>query len=265
MKKISLGLSCFVAVFFITSSVFGAGEVISDSGRDNASTAGQVESHAEGILAEARQQQQANSQTAEHGNADCSLNPANTKQNRAITTQVYEHIYKDVLDYGTDEADDIIKPDKSYAVNRQMVKETFFAAVKEDTDLTDLGEQVNEFTKLAGVDMSQSGISSDEVRRVREKREEYASIVAAKNLKISLDLRPKIIEDIKSVLNAETKGCNQLHGLLMENRNTTALIKSTTADIVIQILTLESLGAKMLMKEDVGLIKVPVNPNANKK
>ncbi len=265
MNKASLGLSCFAIILSVISTAYGVGEPISDTDRDAESTAGQVQSHSEGILAEAQRQQQENSQTAEHGNAGCSVNPTNTKNNRAIKTEVYKHIYNNVLDYGTDEADDIIEPNVSYTVNRKKVKETFFAAVKDDSGLTDFGEQVNAVTQLAGIDMSQSGISSDEVRRVREIREEYASIVAAKNLEISLKLRPKIIEDIKSVFNAETKGCNQLHGMLMENRNMGALIKSTTADIVIQILTLESLGAKMLMKEDVGLIKVPVNPNTKKK
>lgn len=205
------------------------------------------------------------SQKAEHGNAACDKNPEKSKNKKAfITTEAYEYIYDNVLDEGDDEADVILKPNASYLQNRMNVKKKFFAEAKTDSGLTDIGEKVNVFTKnIASLDMSQKGLKTSDVRKVMELRQEYASEVAAKNLKISLDLREKVIKDIESTMKAETSGCNQLQGLLMENRNLAALVKETATDVVVQILTLESLGSKMLLKEEAGLISVPKKPKDN--
>lgn len=238
---------------------------IMDSQSDANAVMQQAESLAGKLKEEVIQQGKKQSQKAEHGNAACSKNPENSKNKKAfITTEAYEYIYKNVLDEGDDEADVILKPNASYLQNRLNVKKKFFAEAQTDSGLTSLGEKVNGVSKnVVGLDMSQKGLKTSDVRKVMELRQEYASEVAAKNLKISLDLREKVIKDIESTMNAETAGCNQLQGLLMENRNLGALVKETATDVVVQILTLESLGSKMLLKEEAGLISVPKKPTNN--
>ncbi len=202
---------------------------------------------------------------SEHGNATCSASPENSKKKKQyITTEVFEYLYEEVLDAGNDDADDIIKPSTSYAENRTNVKETFFAPYEEDSGLTELGEDINDITSELGYNFSQKGYSASEVLEIREKREEYASYVAAKNLKIAVDLREKIMNDLKSTQNVQTSGCNKLHGYLYENRNQAALIKETASDIIVQILTLESMGAKLLLKDDPGVLSVPTKPAEEK-
>ncbi len=199
------------------------------------------------------------------GDANCANNPDKTKEKKSMTAEVFQHMYDKVLDGDDDEVDDIIKPDKSYATNRENVKKTFYVKSNDDSGLTELGEKVNSVTSALGVDISQKGVSASDVNRVRETREEYASLVAAKNLKIAVDLREKVTNDLKSIGSAETKGCNQMHGHMYEVRGVGTLIKGTAADIVIQILTLESLGAKLILKDDPVFMKVPTDPNKDEK
>lgn len=235
-----------------------AGTPVIDSERDAKGLLQQAESAADKVQQEIIKLEEKKSEVAEHGNANCSANPENTKENGAIKTEVFEYLYDEVLDSGfEDDADEIIKPGETYAENIAKVKETFFAQPNEDSGLTELGEKVNKVTSSVGLDMSKAGLSTEEIKKIREVREEYASQVAAKNLKISLDLREKMAKDFESIQKTQTAGCNQLQGLMMDNRNLVALIKETSSDIMIQILTLESMGAKMLLKEDAELLSVP--------
>lgn len=265
MQKVFLYV-CVLSIFIGLSHKGIAGLPVIDSARDSKGMLQQAESLTDKVQQNIIQVQEEKSETAEHGNADCRASLKNTKNESAIKTEVFKYLYENVLNSGfEDDADEIIKPEETYAANRTKVKETFFAQPNEESELTGLGEKVNTYMKSAGVNMSEKGLSTSEMNRVRELREEYASQVAAKNLKISLDLREKMMEDMKSNLSVETAGCNQLQGLMLENRNMVALIKETASDIMVQILTLESMGAKMLLKEDAGLISVPEKPSEEKK
>ena len=245
-------------IILSASACFAAGTPVTDPERDAKGVLQQAESLADKAQQEIIKAEEKKSEVAEHGNANCSANPQNTKENGAIKTEVFEYLYDEVLDSGfEDEADEIIKPAETYAENLKKVKETFFAQPNEDSGLTELGEKVNQVTSGIGLDMSKAGLSTEEIKKIREIREEYASQVAAKNLKISLDLREKMAEDFESIQKTQTAGCNQLQGLMMDNRNLVALIKETSSDIMVQILTLESMGAKMLLKEDAELLSVP--------
>lgn len=263
LKKILFG--CVLGLSVSVANLGVALPVI-DGKRDAKATLQQAQSYVSQVKQQIINKEEEKSETAEHGNADCGASPKNTKENNALKTEAFKYLYDKVLDSGfEDAADEIIKPEESYAENRTKVKETFFAQPNEDSGLTELGEKVNSYTKAAGINMSEKGLSTSEIIKVRELREEYASQVAAKNLKISLELREKVLEDMKSAQSVETSGCNQLHGLMLENRNLVALIKETSSDIMVQILTLESMGAKMLLKEDAGLISVPEKPSKDKK
>lgn len=265
LKRILYGCVLGFCVSVAGLGVAGGLPVI-DGERDAKATLQKVQSSVDQVQQNIIQEQEKKSERAEHGNASCGADPKNTKQNNALKTEAFKYLYDKVLDSGfEDAADEIIMPAESYAENREKVKETFFAKPNEDSGLTELGEKINSYTKAAGFNMSQKGLSTSEMVKIRELREEYASQVAAKNLKISLELREKVLEDMKSAQNVETAGCNQLQGIMLENRNMVALIKETASDIMVQILTLESMGAKMLLKEDAGLISVPEKPSENKK
>ena len=80
-----------------------------------------------------------------------------------------------------------------------------------------------------------------------------------------MDLREKIGTDLKSTEKVATSGCNQLQGMLLENRNLAALLKETASDLVVQILTLESLAARNLQKESPQLLTVPNKAKKNEK
>ncbi len=205
---------------------------------------------------------QENIEKAKTGDAACGDSPDATKKRKSMTAEVFKYIYDEVLDNPRDEANIIIEPKSSYAKNRQNVKETFYAMGNEDSGLTEMGEKLNEMTTdYAGINLSQKGYSASDVEKARKNREEYASQVAGKNLKIAVELREKVSDDLKSIGSTETKGCNQLQGHLYENRGMGTLIKGTAADIVVQILTLESLGAKLMLKDDAGFLPVPKDPN----
>jgi 5-methylcytosine-specific restriction enzyme subunit McrC len=63
----------------------------------------------------------------------------------------------------------------------------------------------------------------------------------------------------------ETEIGDRRTDIVVENRDLSALVKSTAADLTIQILMLESLGARHLQKESPVLLPVPKKPTKTKK
>lgn len=198
---------------------------------------------------------------AKQGNADCKNSPENTKD-QVIKTETFEYLYDKVLDSPDDDADYYLPRTKSYEEARLAVKDKFF--YESDTQLTERGEALKEVT---GVDATATGglKTTAELFEILRTREKYANAVAAKNLAISMDLREKIGTDLKSTEKVATSGCNQLQGMVLENRNLAALLKETASDLVVQILTLESLAARNLQKESPQLLTVPNKAKKNEK
>lgn len=190
------------------------------------------------------------------GNQDCSKSPQNT-EDQAIKIGVYEYLYENVINQ-SDEADNYLTPTLNYAQAREEVKSKLFQPPLDQ--LTEKGEKpgLKQFAQVTGA-IGAAGSAIDSVQ-ILIRRDDYSNAVASKNLKISTELREKILEDIKSVQKAETDGCNQLQGLVLENRNLGALVAETASDIIVQILTLESLAVRNLQKEDMLIIPVPTKP-----
>lgn len=198
---------------------------------------------------------------AKQGNADCKNSPENTKD-QVIKTETFKYLYDKVLDAPEDDADYYLARTKNYEEARIAVKEKFF--YETDTQLTERGESLKEVT---GFDATATGglKTTAELFEILRTREKYANAVAAKNLAISMDLREKIGTDLKSTEKVATSGCNQLQGMVLENRNLAALLKETASDLVVQILTLESLAARNLQKESPQLLTVPNKAKKNEK
>ena len=160
-----------------------------------------------------------------------------------------------------DETEEFLTPTKDFTEARKQVKEKLFQPAP--PQLTERGEKLQEYTGFNTQVVGQVGNTIDQVRALL-RRDEYANAVASKNLEIATELRKKILEDISSTQQAATDGCNQLQGLVLENRNLGALVAETASDITIQILTLESMAARNLQKEEISLVPVPKVPKANK-
>ncbi len=261
-----LGIYGYIICICLTVPFVGyAGVPVMDAKGQATGVYGKVQSLANQVVNEMIKTSEENIEESKKGNADCDKSLSSTKAKKSMTADVFEYVKDHVLDQKRDKADVIIAPSPSYTENRKLVKETFYAMGNEGSDLTDLGETVNKFTSAVGVNISPKGYSASDVEKVRKTREEYASQVAAKNLEIAVELRERVADDLKSVGTSETKGCNQLQGHMYENRGMGTLIKGTASDIVIQILTLESLGAKVLLKNDAGFLPVPADPNEEEK
>ena len=91
--------------------------------------------------------------------------------------------------------------------------------------------------------------SSSEKEALQTKRKRYASEVASKGYALAYALRERLKEDAKSLINAQTSGCNQTQSHALQNRNLKALIKTTAANIAIQIMSMETEAALQLLSE----------------
>lgn len=197
---------------------------------------------------------------AQSGNQDCSKAPKNTK---APTNKAYDYLKKEVLSKTRDETDDYLPRTKDYATAREQVKKTFF--VKPAEQLTERGESL---AKATGIDMAAMGgglTTTVQTLEILIKRDDYANAVASKNLEISAKLRENVLEDLKSVKQAASEGCNQLQGRYLENRNLGSLVAVTAADIIVQILTMEAIAVRSMQKEGIQLIPLPKKPTYDKK
>lgn len=188
--------------------------------------------------------------TAVNGNANCSASPNNTQGENEIKTTVYDYLKENVF---KESKSNIIKQQENYEAAIQEIKKTFFIqGGKKSTPSNGTADNIS---------TTVNGASSKAIDSVLQKRTEYVNDVSANSLKYSIDLREKVKEDIQSVANAQTKGCNQLQGYLLQNRNLQALIKATASDIIIQILTMEATASQNLLKEPPNLIELKDEPN----
>lgn len=190
------------------------------------------------------------------GNQNCANSPQNTKDN-AIKIEVYEYLLDKVIGQ-SDDTHTYLTPSKDFTEARKEVKEKLFQPAP--PRLTKSGEWVSDHLGVNAQSFDKAGKTIDQIETLL-RRDDYANAVASKNLEIATQLRSKVLEDIASTQKAETTGCNQLQGLVLENRNLGALVAETAADITIQILTLESMAARNLQKEAVSLVPLPRVPD----
>ncbi len=175
------------------------------------------------------------------GNANCEASPQKTPE---IETTAYDYIKEKVL--ASTKTDPILKPQNNFADAIKEIKTTFFTSNKKSEGI------------IGG------SVTSSEINAALQKRMDYVHQVSSEALTIAKDLRGRIEKDAKSIANAQTKGCNIQQGYALQNRNLRALIKGTTADIVIQVLIMESTAAHNLLKEPSYLINLEEAPSSEK-
>lgn len=253
MKKTIILLSLFLLAPTVAFSVCPA--TTTNPPRTIKGTMKQVKNYIVEKYEELSETEEEKKKTAKSGNQDCSHSPQNT-EDQAIKITVYEYLTEKVIGHD-DETDQYLTPTDDFMEARREVKEKLFQPAP--PKLTEKGEWVQEHLGFNAQGISQVGNTIDQVRALI-RRDDYANAVASKNLEISTELRKKVLEDIASTQKAETDGCNQLQGLVLENRNLGALIAETAADITIQILTLESMAVRNLQKEQISLVPVPTIP-----
>lgn len=253
------GLILFSALAILTALPAGAQCPTQNPARESQSTMDKVKEFLSEQWQDLTKDAEEKQKEAQSGNQDCSKAP---KKTQSVKITAYEYLKKEVLAKTTDDADSFLPRTKDYGTARQQVKETFF--VQPSEQLTERGKSVQnaigfDATSLSGLTTTVEGMD------ILLKRDDYANAVAAKNLEISTTLREKVLADIASTKQAATDGCNQLQGMVLENRNLAALVAATASDIVIQILTMESLAARNLQKEGIALIPLPEKPTYDKK
>lgn len=180
--------------------------------------------------------------TAVNGNANCKNSPENTQ---GIKTTAYDYLKEKVLN---NSKSGVVKPQKNYNSAIKEIKETFFVEGEGESGMSVSGI-------VGGLAGGITGISTSKSSDALEKRLKYVNEVASSSLAHSVALRKKVQEDIQSVSKAQTSGCNQLQGYLLQNRNLQALIKATAADIVVQVLIMEAHASQNLLKEPATLIE----------
>ena len=84
---------------------------------------------------------------------------------------------------------------------------------------------------------------------MQTKRKKYANEAASKGYALANALRPRLKKDAETLIASQTAGCNQVQSHALQNRNLAALIKTTGANIIVQILSMENEAAVQLLNE----------------
>lgn len=213
-----------------------------------------VESASKTKIIQNTQVEEEKQKKAVNGNANCSASPNNTKGKNEIKTTAYDYLKEKIL---KGEQLDIIKPQKDYESAVKEVKKIFFTEKEEKASSLTSG--------IVGMGITAvTGMSTENMNDVLQKRMDYVTEISASSLEHAIALREKVKEDIQSVAKVQTKGCNQLQGYQLQNRNLQALIKATAADIIVQILIMESTASQNLLKEPPNLIELSDEPDITK-
>ena len=164
-------------------------------------------------LQEQRQQQ------ATTGNADCSKGP---KTSNKIDSKAWENIKSKL---STIKETPILGKKDSAKEYDEAIRETFFITTEKKKDA-----------------------SLEDISNLHEKRREFALKTANKAYFTSYNLRKSITDESKTVENAaNSTGCNEAQLPVMHNMNIQALVKTTVADIIMQIMLMEVEGATDLL------------------
>lgn len=188
------------------------------------------------------------------GNAGCSASPGN-KQTE-IKTTAWDFIAKGKFVTKKTETDDkgVEKEKKTETSVLQTITTSKFLPASNATDISEAKEDLIN-TMYFKDETAYKNASSAKKEALRTKRKQYANEVASKGYALATALRPKLQEDAKSLISVQTTGCNQTQSHALQNRNLKALIKTTAANIVIQILAMENEAAIQLQNEE--LVEIP--------
>ena len=158
-------------------------------------------------------------QQATTGNANCSIGP---KTSNKIDSKAWENIKSKL---STIKETAVLENKSSAQAYDEAIRETFFITTEDKKDA-----------------------SLENISKIHEKRREFALKTANKGYYISYNLRKAITDESKTVKNAaNSTGCNEAQLPVMHNMNMQALVKTTVADIIMQIMLMEAEGATDLL------------------
>ncbi len=183
-----------------------------------------------------------------NGNPTCSSNPANQKTE--IKTTSWEYISKGKITTTVVQEIEGIETKKSSDENIiDLISRSDYLKIPQEL------KKISEAKKILIDELffkdknALENASASDKEEIRTKRKRYASEVASKGYALAYALRPKLKEDAESLVNTQTSGCNQTQSHALQNRNLKALIKTTAANIAIQIMSMETEAALQLLNE----------------
>ncbi len=183
-----------------------------------------------------------------NGNPTCSSNPTN-KQTE-IKTTAWEYISKGAITTTFVQEIEGVETKKSSSekIIDLISRSDFLKTPQELTKISEAKKILIEELFFKDKEAYENS-SSSEKEALQTKRKRYASEVASKGYALAYALRERLKEDAKSLINAQTSGCNQTQSHALQNRNLKALIKTTAANIAIQIMSMETEAALQLLSE----------------
>ena len=172
-----------------------------------------------GITSSKTFDQERRQQKAKTGNAGCNKGP---RTNKKINSKAWENIKS-----------------KLPTIKETPVLENKSSAEEYDTAIREIFFITPEKKQTA---------SHEDIAKLHEKRREFALKTANKGYYISYNLRKSITDEAKTIKDAgNSTGCNESQLPVMHNMNIQALVKTTVADIIMQIMLMEVEGATELL------------------
>lgn len=183
-----------------------------------------------------------------NGNPGCSSNPSNTQTE--IKTTAWDYINKGKIRTTIVQEKDGEETKTSYdeRVIDLISKSNYLSAPKGMVKISDAKKELIKAMFFESKEAHDNASANDK-EELRTKRKRYASEVASRGYALANALRPRLKKDSESLLNAQTSGCNQTQSHALQNRNLKALIKTTAANIAVQIITMETEAALQLINE----------------
>ena len=188
-------------------------------------------------------------QEIQSGKAGCSANPGMKKTE--IQTTAWDYIASGTIKKTVTQKDDEGKEKKTTSETKIIdiiSNSQFLNMPSSGTNITEAKEELIKSMFFESKEAYENG-SSSEKEALQTKRKKYANEVASKGYALATALRPRVQKDAQSLLAAQTSSCNQLQSHALQNRNLKALIKTTAANIIVQILSMENEAAVQLLNE----------------
>lgn len=188
-------------------------------------------------------------QEVQSGKAGCSAKPGN--KDTEIKTTAWEYIANGKITKKTTQKDDKGNEKKSTSETKIIDLISTSAFLNMPNNGTSITEAKKELIKSMFFESKEAyeNAPSSEREALQTKRKKYANEVASKGFSLATALRPRLQKDAESLIASQTSGCNQLQSHALQNRNLKALIKTTAANIVVQILSMENEAAVQLLNE----------------
>ena len=193
-------------------------------------------------------------QEIQSGKANCSAQPGNEKTE--IKTTAWEYIATGKITKKSTQKDDNGNEKETTSETKIIDLISTSAFLNMPNGGTSISQAKKELIKSMFFESKDAydNAPSAEREALQTKRKKYANEVASKGYALATALRPRLKKDAESILASQTSGCNQMQSHALQNRNLKALIKTTAANIVVQILSMENEAAVQLLNEPLVII-----------